>query len=158
MLIDNNVLSAFKAFADAKGSLAEASRVVGIHYMLMRKYSTGEVKKVNDENWSKLEPHLRPYLAELPSSPIRRVRGPVSLLFPNQNDPSIKPSEINLFLRLKKAGITEDIPAINLAVIERVVKLSEAECWEVGNFISQFVKGEARIVEEHTERPEKPKP
>jgi len=153
MLIDNNILNAFKAFVDAKGSLAAASRAVGIHYMLMRKYSTGEVKKLSDENWNKLEPHLNPYLSELPQRPpLLRVRGPSFPLLPGQAAPyPMKQAEIDFFLRLKKAGITYDVSAIKIAVIEKIAQLSDEECWKIGNLMG-FGGLVARVVEEHTYR------
>jgi len=62
MKIDEILLSALFKAVEAYGSQASFAKKAEVDQSLISRYIKKEVKSIDDENWEKLEPHLKKYM------------------------------------------------------------------------------------------------
>jgi hypothetical protein len=72
MIVKKETLQAIRKAVNEAGSQVEFSKKTGVHKASVWKYMSGSVKRIEDENWEKLEPFIRKYLPEESQPPPAR--------------------------------------------------------------------------------------
>ena len=62
MELNRTILAAIDQACTKAGSPADFARITGVSQSQLSRYMTGEIKRVQDETWRKLVPHLKEFL------------------------------------------------------------------------------------------------
>jgi hypothetical protein len=81
MKMTARIISAIKEAVDKAGGQLAFSQKTGVRQDSISKYLSGTNKSCEDDTWSRLEPHLRPYLTEgSKSAPLPQKAAPESFV------------------------------------------------------------------------------
>lgn len=121
MKITEDILRALRKAVEACESQRTFASRAGVHEGCISKYFKGKIKKIEHENWLKLEPLLRPYMnteqrvAVFHPGAEGKGKEPQTAAEGIENDPNLTPREKKaMLLHLKeieldrKFGITDD--------------------------------------------------